>query len=306
MSVDQPKPAGAQLREHVGMPHISRIGDISLLWGESLRWDDRRRRLYFVDCGTQMLHWLDRAEPPLRSLQMPSLPTGLALAEDGRVVAALNDGLYIVDPDAGHSQLLSAYPAGLGGRANDAAADLDGNLVTGTLNFQQAPGSYWWYSVAGGWRQLDDGISNANGPVVVDIDGVRTLVFADTVGSVLYAYDYDGATGTATHRRVLVDTAELGGAPDGACADADGGVWSCMLGAGTIVRWGGHGISDIIDSGVELPSDVTFGGDELDRMFFVSIAVGIAGIAVTSPNAGAVMAVDGLGHRGRPEPRIRL
>ena len=36
-----------------------RIGNFSLTWGESLRWDDQRGRLYFVDCMKQQLHWLD-------------------------------------------------------------------------------------------------------------------------------------------------------------------------------------------------------------------------------------------------------
>jgi sugar lactone lactonase YvrE len=288
------------------MPAISRIGDFSLVWGESVRWDDQRGRLYFVDCGTQMLHWLDRVEPPLHSLQMPSMPAGLALGSDGRLVAALEDGLYVVDPDAAETRLLAAYPDGLGGRANDAAADLDGNLVTGTLNLHEAPGSYWWYSATVGWRQLDDGISNANGPVVLNSKDGQTLVIADTVASALYAYEYDGVAGRATDRRLAVDTTTLGGVPDGACADAEGGVWSCILGAGTIARWDGDGITEVIDTGVELPSDVTFGGDRLDRMFFVSIAVAIGELATTSPFAGALMVVDGVGRRGRLEPRVRL
>jgi sugar lactone lactonase YvrE len=288
------------------MLDISRIGDFSLVWGESVRWDDQRGRLYFVDCGTQMLHWLDRAEPPLQSLQMPGMPAGVALASDGRLVVALDDGLYTVDPDTTETRLLSPYPDGLGGRANDAAADLDGNLVTGTLNLQEAPGSYWWYSASLGWRQLDAGISNANGPVVLNSDGGQTLVIADTVAAALYAYDYDGVAGRATNRRLVVDTAALGGAPDGACCDADGGVWSCILGAGTIARWDGQEITEVIDTGVELPSDVTFGGSGLDRMFFVSIAVAIGEVAVTSRNAGALMVVRGTAHRGRPEPRVRL
>src|SRR3954452_11635705 len=41
---------------------MQRIGDFSLTWGESLRWDDRRQRLYFVDIAAEMLHWLDGAE----------------------------------------------------------------------------------------------------------------------------------------------------------------------------------------------------------------------------------------------------
>ena len=289
------------------MPDITPVGDFSLVWGESLRWDDRRQRLYFVDCGAQTLHWLDGTEPPLQTLALPSLPTGLALAEDGRVVAALDDGLHVVDPDVGVTELLSPYPDGIGARANDTRADLDGNLVTGTLNVGVGPGSYWWFSATGGWRQLDDGINNANGPVVRDVGGEQTLVIADTSASVVYEYPYDGATGAVGERAVFIDTEPLGGMPDGACADSGGGVWSCLLGAGNIVRVEAAGeTAATIPTGVELPSDVTFGDVDLDAMFFVSIAIDIGGIHVESPNAGRLMRVDNCGFLGRPEPRVRL
>jgi L-arabinonolactonase len=288
------------------VPGPIRIGDFSLLWGESLRWDDRRSRLYFVDCATQTLHWLEGAEPPLQSLKMPSMPAGLVLAEDGRVVAALDDGLHVVDVDAGTTELLSPYPAELGGRANDANADLDGNLVTGTLNIAPGPGSYWWFSSTEGWRQLDDGIGNANGPVVLNGGGQQTLVFADTQASAVYAYDYDGAKGSVGARRLFADTNQVGGVPDGACADDAGGVWSCVLGPGVLARYTADGLDQQIATGVELPSDVTFGGSDMSRLFIVSIAVAIGDIEVKSPTAGALMAIDGTGFRGRPEPRFRL
>jgi sugar lactone lactonase YvrE len=297
---------GSRQEPPLSPQQISRVGEFKLIWGESLCWDDRRQRLYLVDCATQTLHWLEGAEPPLCSLAMPSMPTGVVLAEDGRLVVALDDGLHIVDADAARTSLLTPYPPGLGERANDAAADLDGNLVTGTLNLVPGPGSYWWYSSSAGWRQLDEGIGNANGPVVAALDGEPTLVFADTMASRLYAYAYDGTQGRVRRRRIFADTAELGGQPDGACADADGGIWSCLVRAGKIVRYTAHGATEVVDATVELPSDVTFGGAALDRMFFVSIAVSVGDIEITSPNTGGLMVIDDSGYRGRPEPRFRL
>ena len=32
---------------------INRVGTFTLGWGESLVWDERRTRLYFVDCAAQ-------------------------------------------------------------------------------------------------------------------------------------------------------------------------------------------------------------------------------------------------------------
>jgi L-arabinonolactonase len=284
-----------------------RVGDFALVWGESLRWDDRRERLYFVDCASHRLHWLENAEPPLHTLQLPSTPAGVVLADDGRLVVALDDGLHVVDPDSERIDLLTPYPAGLNGRANDATADLDGNIVTGTLNLVPADGSYWWYSRSVGWRHLDDGISNANGPAVLDLAGRSTLVFADTPAAVIYAYDYDGTAGRVNNRRVFANTADVDGVPDGACVDGDGGVWSCLLRAGKLARYTADGLAAMVDATVELPSDVTFGGTDLERMFFVSIAVDLDDYSpITDGNAGRLMVIDDLGHRGRSEPRVHL
>ena len=211
------------------MLDVTQIGDFDLTWGESLRWDDRRQRLYFVDCAAQTLHWLEGGEPPLHTLPMASLPTGVALTGGDELVVCLDDGLAVVDPDAGTIELLSPYPEGMHGRANDANADPAGNLVTGTLNLSPGPGGYWWFSAEFGWRRLDDGIGNANGPVVVDVTGQTTLTFGDTQAGVVYAYPYEPDDGSVGPRRIYADYTSLGGAPDGATSDADGGVWSCVL-----------------------------------------------------------------------------
>ena len=288
------------------MTTLTRIGDFALTWGESPRWDDRRNRLYLVDCATQQLHWLEGGEPPLHSMQMPSMPAGLTLTDDHRLVACLDDGLYVIDPDAGTTEVLAAYPEGMLGRANDAQADGSGNLVTGTLNIGPGSGAAWWYSATLGWRLLDDDIANTNGPLVIDIDGQSTLVLSDTPAAAVYAYPYDAAAGTVGDRRVFGDHQPLGGVPDGAVADADNGVWSCVLVAGKIARFTANGLDRTIDMPMPNPSDVTFGGPDLDRMFVVSIALDIGEAAVPTAEAGWVMAVDGLGVGGRLEPRFSL
>ncbi len=285
---------------------LTRIGEFMVPWGESLRWDDRRDRLYLVDCMGQCLHWLEAGEPPLETMALPSMATGVVLTEDHRLVVCLADGLHVVDSDAGTTELLAPYPEGMGGRANDANADGSGNLVTGTLNLGPAPGSVWWFSALEGWRLLDDDIANTNGPLVAELGGETTLVLADTPVGVVYRYPYDGAAGTVGERRVLGDHAPLGGAPDGATADADGGVWSCVLGRGALARFTEDGLDRVVELPMANPSDVTFGGPGLDRLFLTSIALNLGEEAPPAPEAGWVMAVEGLGVVGRPEARFRL
>jgi sugar lactone lactonase YvrE len=283
---------------------MERVGDVELTWGESLRWDDRRNRLYFVDCAAQTLHWLEGGEPPLHTVAMPSLPTGLVLTEGDELVVCLGDGLHVVDPDAGTTSLLAAYPEGIGTRANDAAADGAGNLVTGTLNLAPGPGSAWWWSARGGWRRLDPDIGNLNGPVHLDGDGGSTLVLGDTTAAAVYAYDYDAAAGTVGPRRVLSDHGRLDGAPDGATADADGAVWSTVLGSGKLVRLTADGVDRVVDAPMANPSDLAFGGPNLDRLYLTAIAVDLGGGPPTR-EASWLHVDDGLG-RGRPEHRVVL
>lgn len=283
----------------------NRIGDFELVWGESLRWDERGQRLYFVDCAGQALHWLDGGEPPLATCKLSGLPTGIALTGGPELVVCLDDGLHVVDPEAGTSELLAPYPGGMHGRANDAAADGHGNLVTGTLNLVPAPGSYWWYSARDGWRQLDDGIGNANGPVVLDLGGQETLVFGDTLAGKVYAYPYDGENGSVGERQVLSDHTTLGGLPDGASADGENGVWSTVTRAAKIARLTSTGLERTIEAPAANVSDVTFGGPALDRLFVTSIAVDL-GAGPPAAEASWLCAIDGLGVRGRPEPRFRL
>ena len=283
-----------------------RVGDFTLTWGESLRWDDRRGRLYFVDCATRCLHWLDDAAPPLHTVRMPSLPTGIVLTAGDDIVICLKDGLHVVDPDAGTHERLTSYPAGMQGRANDAHADAAGNLVTGTLNLGPGAGALWWFSAAQGWRLLDDDFGNANGPAVIGEGDRLTLVCGDTVAGRVYAYPFDAARGMVGTRRVLADYASLfGGAPDGATVDADGGVWSCVLRSGKLARLTDCELDRTIDVPVANPSDLAFGGRDLRRLFMTAIAVDL-GDGKPAEEATWLVSFDDVGSAGRPEPRFRM
>ena len=273
--------------------NLRAVDGVRLTWGESLRWDDRRQRLWFVDCAANALHWLDGGTAS--SMALPSLPTGVALTEGDEVVVCLDDGLHVVDADAGTSSLLAPYPPELGGRANDAAATEDGALLTGTLNLAPGPGVAVRWSADAGWSVVDEEVGNFNGPVSA---GGRTF-YGDTLAGVVYERTGGG-------RVVFGDHAPLGGAPDGAAPDAGGGVWSCSVRAGKVVRFTDGGVDRVLEVGARNPSDVCFGGPDLDRLYVVSIALDLAGTGEVGDDAGKLLVVDDLGVRGLPEPRLRL
>lgn len=220
------------------------------------------------------------------------MPTGVVPTSDGRLLVVMDDGLRLVDPDRQVETLVARYPDELGGRANDACADLSGNVITGRLNLGPDEGSAWWWSATDGWRLIDPAISNTNGPAALDLDGTPSLIVGDTAAD-YFAYDYDAATGSVGPRRVFASVEDLDGHPDGGTVDAEGGYWCAVVGGSVVARFTSAGLDQTVELPTANPTDVTFGGEDLDRMFVTAID-------------GPLYVVDGLGVTGRPEPRARM
>ena len=278
---------------------IERVGTFTTAWGESVVWDDQRQRLYFVDCGGGSLHWLEDGATEPERLGVPGMPTGVVPATDGRLVIVMDDGLHVVDPDAGTSELLEPYPPELGGRCNDACADGAGNIITGKLNLGPDEGAAWRFSFDSGWSVVDPAISNTNGPAVLDPSGGQTTLVIGDTSAHYFAYDYEPSTGTVGERRIFGDTSDLEGHPDGATVDADGGLWCALVGGEQLARFTDGGLDRTVALPVTNPTDVAFGGPSLDRLYVTSIAG-------AGEQDGALLVIDGLGVTGRPEPRITL
>lgn len=273
---------------------VDRIGDFALEWGESLLWDERRARLYFADTLGHKIHWLERGREPLHTIECPTMPSGMVNDEMGHIVVTGDDGLYRVDADRNEWSFLSAYPERLNGRCNDMCADLQGNLITGKLNIGPAEGSAWRYSLLGEWTLLDDDISNTNGPTVAVLDDVMTLIIGDSWAH-YYRYDYEPSTGAVGPRSVFGDMTGLGaeggnGVPDGATLDTEGGLWCALPRSGCLARFTTSGRAGRIDLPFRNPTDVTFAGPNLDRLYVVAVNDGL-------------YVLDGVG-QGRVEPRF--
>lgn len=274
---------------------ITRVGDFTTTWGESLLWDEQRGRLYFVDTLESKLHWLGDGETTPHEIVCPQMPSGMVADAQGRLVVTMHDGIYRVDVDAEHWERLFEYPERLGGRCNDMCADLGGNLITGKLNLGPDEGSSWRITPDGQWTMLDDDISNTNGPTVAELDGQMTLIIGDS-SKQYYRYDYDQATGAVGERSVFGDCDTLGPSPDkraipdGATLDNEGGLWCALPGSSRIVRFTTKGFDREITLPCEDPTDVTFAGPNLDRLYVVAINDGL-------------YVLDGVG-TGRVEPRF--
>lgn len=275
--------------------------------GEGPLWDVAEQALYWIDSYGPAVHRLD-PRGGRTSWRLPEHVGSIALREKGGAVCSLLSGFHALDFASGAvTPLASAAAPNSRTRINDGKVDRQGRFLAGSMDYEERDPLCALYRLdpGGAVTQLDDGIICSNGPCW-SLDG-RTLYFADTSRRLIYAYDYDTATGGVSNRRVFVDFAARGfpGLPDGATVDAEDCLWSCEVYRGRLLRFRPDGSLDrAVGLPVESATSIMFGGPDLDIAYVTSMARPVGGVLPRENEAGMLFAVHGLGVRGVPEPRF--
>lgn len=298
-------PAGV----HQAAPGVSPGGAVECVYaagarlGEGALWSAREQALYWVDILACRLHrYLPASAARANWLFSEEISALAERAHTPGLIVTLRRGFALFDPASGREpQLLhQPEPALPGNRFNDGKCDAQGRFWAGTMDFDcVAPtGALYRYDPDGRCTRHEQGFVVTNGPTW-SVDG-RTLYFNDTVCGHVYAYDFDGSTGTLANKRLWLAFAPGDGVPDGMSTDAAGRLW--------IAHWGGACISchDPVSAQelgrVTLPtrhvSNCAFGGPDLRTLFITTARSGLSPEQLAAePLAGGLFAlrVDGPG-----------
>jgi|SRR5579859_1386409 len=277
------------------------------LVGEGPVWDDRAQVVWWVDIKAPALHRYDPASGTDRSWPMPSRLGAIAVREQGGLVGAFKNGFAFIDAETGAVTPIVDPEAHVpGNRFNDGGVDAAGRFWAGTMddNEKRPAGHLYRLDPDGRTATFESHIAITNG-VDWSLDG-RTLYFVDTVGGVIFAYDFEPALGQPGARRVFARVPHDAGHPDGLVVDAEDHVWGAHWGGGRLTRYRPDGSVERV---VEIPapqvSSACFGGPGLDILYVTTAAIGLdAAALVRYPYAGGLFAVAGLGVRGRPTRRF--
>jgi L-arabinonolactonase len=290
-------------------PQISIIGEGRCRLGESPVWDPELKRLFWVDVMAPAVWSYDPATREQVAIPAPDLVGSVVLGEPGTLIAGLRQAVGRLDLASGtFSPILT--PPGLVEveRLNDGKTDRRGCFVTGSLvpaGVHPPSGKLFRFAPDRPPEVLVEGVEISNA-ICFSPAGDR-LYFADSLRMAIWTYAYDPETGALGPRETLIDTTPLGSAPDGATVDADGRIWVALVQGAQIACISPQGrVERRIDLPVQFPSCPAFGGDALDTLYVTAIADSGGRLVSDHPDAGRLMAVDGLGAKGIAETRCRL
>ncbi len=257
------------------MVDVVRVLPVANKLGEGPLWNQRDDALYWVDIEGDCFH---RYFPKtgIRETFQIGQPIGcLAFRVNGGLLMGLRDGIGFWDWDTQSINIIANPEAGRkGARFNDGRVDRKGRFWIGTLG-EDAGSSLYRFDPDGSIHTMETGITISNG-IGWSPDG-QTMYYTDSPLRMIYAYDFDPASGLIKNRRPFVQIPEGEGFPDGLCVDSEGFVWSAHWDGWRITRYDPDGKPErVIPLPVQRPTSCAFGGPELKQLYITSAWTGLS------------------------------
>lgn len=284
--------------------------------GEGAVWHDREGALYWVDISRFLIHRLDPASAAVRTwfFDEPVTAIGLTTRDDTLIVATGSKVILWQPGNDARADFANPHRNWPKERFNDGRPDPAGNLWLGTMQNNVGPKGEHLETTDNAmgrlFRVAPDGSSTVE---KAGIGISNTFAWSpdagrfytgDTLANVIWAFDYDAATGAIAGERPFFAGFDRG-LPDGSAVDSAGYLWNARYGGSCIVRVAPDGAIDrIVEMPVAAVTTCTFGGPEL-KTLYITTAGGGGGQAAGEPFAGGLFAL-AVDTPGLAEHRFRL
>lgn len=278
--------------------------DCKNILGEGVQWNGDHQRVWWTDIHGRALWSCDADGGNVEKIDTTERLGSFAFDPDNNILAAFETGLFRWSLEMDRLERLTHFePDHASSRYNDGRCDRQGRFVVGGIDEDGLQQTSTLTRYDGTVETLLSGIGCSNS-ICFSPDGAW-MYFTDTPTKTIHRYAYDGqALGPAQ----VFATAGGGrqGFPDGACVDADGGVWSTRFWGGHIQRITPDGVDDMrIEVDAPQVSCACFGGADLDRLFITTAQEALPEkMAAAAPLSGGLFVAE-PGVKGLPETRYR-
>lgn len=272
---------------------------------ECPRWDERTQTLYFVDIDSFILYAYDTKSKELEKREFDEEIGCFSLAENGGFIAAFRTGVYTFEHFTADLKpyWLATYDQKTT-RFNDGRCDAKGRFLAGTMYSPKDAFNGALHQFSKGKENLLDQAAWTSNGLAFSPDNT-IMYYSDTPNHVVYQFDYDLETGSATNKRVFIQFPHGNGRPDGAAVDSEGNYWSAIYQGQRVVKISPQGeILEEYPVPATYPTMVAFGGPEM-KTLFVSTCRGAQTEEELKqfPQAGGIFALE-TNVKGQIEPRF--
>ncbi len=257
------------------MSEVEHVLSLHNQLGEGALWSVDEQALYWVDIERNCFFRFIPATGAYEKIDVGVAIGVLALRTSGGLIMATKNGFafwdsssiglrYIVNPEVSRPHL----------RFNDGAVDSRGRFWAGSMGGPEEGVLYRLDPDGSVYAMLSDiGVPNGIGWSPDD----TTLYFTDSPLQIIYAFDYDSATGSITNRRNFVEVPTSSGSPDGLTVDSQGYVWSACWDGARVIRYAPDGHVDRV---IEIPAlrvtSCVFGGPDMNELYITSATTGLS------------------------------
>jgi sugar lactone lactonase YvrE len=271
-ALDQPQTKG-ELDVNTVVADI--LVDARAITAESPVWDDRLRRLLWVDVHAKTVYRLE-SDGTVAALWAGEAPVGFVnLADEDRLVAGAGDRVILIDR-RGDTDVWRCDELVQGGRFNDAKCDSAGRLWAGTMAQDETPGAGALYRISADSGSATIEVQRVLSKVTVSNgmgwspDG-ETMYYVDSPTGRVDAFTFRGRTGDVEQRRPFVNIPVEEGEPDGLTVDSEGCVWVAVWGGWEVRRFTPHGeLDSVVRLPVQYPTSCTLGGTDLRDLYITT------------------------------------
>lgn len=289
---------------------VTMIADYACEVGECPVWHPLDQTLYWVDIPRGHLFRYhpesgthERIYDAGRVIGGLCAAAGGALADGASLLLFLDKGAVWRWQDGAVTVVQAENPLDADTRFNDAIADPQGRVFTGTMGGDARRGRLYRFNLNARWTIIREGIGISNG---MGFSPDRTRFYhTDSVTRTIDVYDYDESSGEALNRRPFITLPDGGGVPDGMAVDAEGCIWSAVWDGSCVIRFAPDGRELLrVPIPARKASSAVFGGANLDELYVTT--AGVNNRPDEGDHAGAVFRVTGLNARGQTPNLARI
>lgn len=249
--------------------------DVRDTLGEGTMWSARDNALYWVDILAPALNRLSLTDGAVERWAMPE-PLGWVVEHgDGGLIGGFRNGYARIGLNPLSVDIIAdPEPHLTYNRMNDGKADRFGAIWFGTMDMveERSSGSLYRIDPDGACRVMNSGYRVPNGPAFSPCG--EWLYHTDTAHQTIYRHSLTDST--LSEGEPFIRFTDADGYPDGMTTDVEGYLWVAHWDGGKISRFAPDGT---LARAIALPArritNISFGGEALDRMFVSSAADGL-------------------------------